>query len=83
MWAGLDIESMPERTEACPTSLGGWHIHCDYLAVGRQRQFGGDDIAGLRARGSSNLERLPRRADATCSYRGNGSCGGCNIHDLR
>lgn len=47
--AGLFKESMPVWAEACPTSLRGWHVHCDYLAVGRQRQFGGDDIASHQA----------------------------------
>ncbi len=35
----LAKQHMPMMLEACRTSLSVWHVHCDYLAVGRNRQF--------------------------------------------
>ncbi len=61
----LAKQHMPMILEACRTSLSVWHVHCDYLAVGWNRQFSGDDAAGHRPRSSSDVERLPRCGGAT------------------
>lgn len=43
----------------CHTSLWSWHVDCDDLAVGGQRQFGGHYLSTHW--GSCNLEGVPTR----------------------
>lgn len=40
------------------TSLHGWHVERDNLAVRGERQFGGEDLAGHSHWAASDLEGL-------------------------
>lgn len=76
--AGLSYKNlMPIVSEACCTSLRGWHVHSDYLAVGWNRQFSRDDAAAHGPRSSRDVERLPRRGGATRRHGHNRTCGDC------
>lgn len=47
------------ETQSCHTSLWGWHVDCDDLAVGGHRELGGHYFSTHRC--SCNLESLPTR----------------------
>lgn len=57
------------------TSLSGWHVDSDDLAVGGQRQLSGDDFASHCHWARRELEGLPGRG-RTGSHRGHRAGGG-------